>query len=355
MAENDLHEILDKLDMVSYLDREGVEYRETNGSSGDQLNVRTCPKCGGSKWKVFLNAESGLGNCFHGDCESKYNKYTFIEASIGLSGRSLIEYLKVVAHEQGWRPPRKKSEPVDKEAVELILPKSIPIPYKSKNLAYLENRNITSELASYFHLRYCIRGWFAHMVNGEEKFINFNNRVLIPIFDMNGKLVSFQGRDITGSAERKYLFPSGFASTGAYLYNAHNVKDTKRVLVGEGVFDVMAQKIALDEDEALRDVIPIGTFGKHLSASQLEEVRKLQAKGVEEVTFMWDAEKSAIEAAVASAEQVKGLGLRARIAILPKGKDPNEVPTNIVRQAYWEALPYTLINATRLLMLAKTM
>lgn len=351
---NEIEEVLQKLDIASYLDREGVEYRETTGSSGDQLNLRTCPLCGGSKWKVFLNAESGLGNCFHGDCDKKFNKLSFIKAHIGLGGRDLMNHIKNAGLEQGWRPPRKRSEPVKLNSGALVLPNSIELPYKGKNLAYLDNRGITADIAKYFNLLFCLKGWFKYQIDGRDTFMNFDNRVIIPIFNINGELVSFQGRDITGQAEKKYLFPTGFAVTGSYLYNAHNVKDTARICVGEGVFDVMAIKIAFDEDQSMRDIIPIGTFGKHLSLNQEGEFLKLKEKGIREVTFMWDGEIGAIDAAIDNASRLKQHGFNVRIALLPKDKDPNEVASKVVRDAFYSAMPLTLDNVVKIKMLARS-
>lgn len=339
--------------MAAYLDREGIDYVETNGSSGEQLNVRTCPCCGGSKGKVFLNAESGLGNCFHGDCEVKFNKFKFIKAHTKLSGAPLYEHIKHVATEMGWRPPRKRSEPVKLDSDALVLPNSFALPLNGKNLQYLTNRNITNDISTYFNLRFCLKGWFKYRFDEKDAFMNFSNRVIIPIFDIDGNLVSFQGRDITNKAEKKYLFPPGFAVTGSHLFNAHNVKETSRIIFGEGVFDVMAQKIALDQDETMRDIVPVGTFGKHLSLNQFDVVLKLKERGVKEITFMWDGEKQAIDDAVAAAIQVRGLGLSARVAVLPKGKDPNEVAASVVRQAYRDALPITLENAIKIKMLSR--
>jgi DNA primase len=112
-------------------------------------------------------------------------------------------------------------------------------------------------------------------------------------------------------------------------------------VIGEGAFDVMAIKIAIDADPALRDVVPVGSFGKHLSDggddSQLGKLVRLKEHGLREVTFMWDGEKKATQDAVKAAMKVRGLGLVARIAFLPRDKDPNEVPPNVVREAFWRA------------------
>ncbi len=340
-----LGEILDKLEIDAYLDREGIEYRETRGSRGVQLNVRECPVCGGDKWKVFLNAETGLGNCFSGSCEAKFNKYGFIKAHTGLAGRDLFNHIEAVGEEIGWRPARKSASTFKSDLKDLIIPKSIPLPHEGRNMKYLENRGIGIDIVRYFKLRYCQKGYFKYRIGEEEKFMPFHKRIIIPIFDNDGKMVSFQGRDITGEQEKKYLFPPGFASTGEFVYNGHNVIDTKRIVVGEGVFDVMALKIALDGDESLRDVVPVGTFGKHLSDDQLLRFQEFKERGVTRVTFMWDGEIKATDDAVDSALKVRALGLKTMIAMLPNDKDPNEVSADVVRAAYYGAKELTLANA----------
>lgn len=355
--DHELDDAIETLTPDGYLDYEGITYRRTTGSRGEQLNLKDCPVCGGSEWKVYLNAESGLGNCFHGSCEAKFNKFTFIKAHSGLLGGALVAHIKQLAKELGWAPRKVATAvPVQPIKGELKLPASFPIPHEGKNLLYLEKRGVTPDIAQYFHLRYCLDGFFEYPSPGGRVIRqNYSRRVIIPIFDLDGKFVSFQGRDITGEAEKKYLFPPGYASTGAHLYNGQNVAvGTTRVLVGEGAFDVIAQKIALDGDMSLRDIVPIGTFGKHLSEgnddSQLAKFLLLRERGVKEVTFMWDAEKQALEDAVKAGLLLRSMGFVVRIALLPPGKDPNEVPAAVVRKAYYEATALTKLSAVKLLM-----
>lgn len=351
--DTELSNALESFSPSDYLDSEGIEYRNTTGTRGEQLNVKCCPKCGGSKWKVYLSAESGLGNCFHGDCEAKFNKYSFIKAHTGLEGGELKDYIKNFAKQFDWLPKVKKVETV-KKAVELVIPDSFEIPFEGRHLNYLENRGVSAGLAKYFNLRYCKSGVFYYFApDGGVALQSYDKRVIIPIYDIDGNLVSFQGRDVTGEADKKYLFPPGFAATGAHLYNAHRVKNgTKRVLVGEGAFDVIAQKIALISNPDLREVEAIGTFGKHLSAgetnSQLQKFVVLRERGVEEVTIMWDGEPQALSDALNAGQLLIGLGFQVRIALLPLGKDPNEVDKSIVIKAYIDALPLNKLTALKL-------
>lgn len=342
---NDFEEVLEAIDMAGWLDSQGIDYRETRGARGLQLNVRECPMCGSSSWKVYLNADSGLGNCFAGDHPpgKNYTKFRFIQEALGLSGAEAAEHVRTYALAQGWRPPKVDSVPVSANTT-WQMPASIALPHKGRLIHYLSNRGITPEMARYFHLRYApIGAYFKYMGPQGPAFQDYGQRVLIPIFDLDGRLTTFQGRDITGTAARKYLFPPGISASGTQLYNGLNVTPgTRRVVVGEGAFDVIAIKMALDEDPDLRDVVPIGTFGKHLSAgdhdSQLEKFARLKReRGLEELTIMWDGEIVATDDAIEAGRLLKGLGLRVRIALLPFDKDPNEVPPSVVREAFYAA------------------
>jgi DNA primase len=343
---DDLNELLDRVDMAAYLDREGLSYRETHGRSGQQLNVRECPTCGNHDWKVYLNAETGVGNCFGGSHpadERIFTKYRFIAAHLGKpKAGAVVEHVRIFAKEMGWRPARRVSAKVENTPAQWALPQHIALPHNGQNIPYLENRGIGSDLAAYFHLGYCPKGsYFRYQTEQGWQFQDYGRRILIPVYDLDGKVATFQGRDVAGTAEKKYLFPPGIDGSGVHLFNGLNVRDTKRIVVGEGAFDVAATKIALDGDQDLRDVVPVGTFGKHLSSgsenSQLAKFMTLKERGVEEITMMWDGEVQATDDAVEAGMMLASNGFRVRVAMLPPGCDPNEVPAEVVRAAFYQA------------------
>jgi DNA primase len=337
---NPIAEILEEIDVETWLDRESIDYRKTRGSRGTQLNVKECPSCGNDRYKVYIGAETGLGNCFA--CGAKYNRWKWAAAlNPNMQNGQVADYLKGVAREQGWRPAKRTTAAVSLDT--LKIPASYPIPIEGKNLAYLENRSITIPVAEYFHLRYCHQGFFEYTLpDGRKTRQVYDRRVIIPVFDMTGSLVSFQGRDVTDQQEKKYLFPPGFSSTGSHLYNGQNAMGAASIAIGEGAFDVFALKIALDAEPDTRAVVPVGSFGKHLSHgddnSQLAKLVALKALGLKMVTFVWDGEPKAIDAAIEAALLVKRYGLVTRVAILPAGKDPNEVAPSVVRSAYRKAV-----------------
>ncbi len=349
-------EIRENLDLEFFFDRESLSYKMGRGASGMQINAKDCPACGDSRWRVYLNAESGVGNCFV--CNAPFNKTTFIKQTLGHERwPETIKVCQEVMREQGWRPKRIASVAV--EHGDVVLPCSMELPTEDgENLQYLENRGITAEYARYFRFRYCEYGfWKTREDDGTSKIQRFDNRVIIPVYDLDGTLKTFQGRDLAppltaeqkadGFIERKYLFPKGLPGTGRYLYNGQNVIMTDEIVMGEGAFDVAAIKIAFDEDVNLRRVVPVGSFGKHLSYGsptgddQIGRLVILRRQGVKKLTVMWDGEPKALIAALDAAKLANSIGLQAYIALLPEGKDPNEVTGDVVRAAYYQAQRWT--------------
>lgn len=349
-----IESVLEKVDMEYWLNREMIEYKIARGSRGIQLHIKECPVCGNSKWKVYMNQDSGLGNCFHGDCETKFSKWTFIKASLGnFSNREVFDHIASVVEEQGFTVKRTEYAPIARG--DLKLPKSIPLPIEGRNLKYLIQRGISVETTKAFGLRICKKGWFTYNDHeGKESYQNFSKRVIIPIYDLNNELVSYQGRDITGTSEKKYLFPNGYASTGSILYNGQNAYGYTDICIGEGVFDVMAIFQAFQDDPVLCNVGVIGSFGKHLSHgdehSQLSQILMLKDAGLKRVTFMWDGEKVALNDAIEAALMVHSCGLIARVARLPNDKDPNEVEAQVVRDAFLNARVINTAEAIKMKM-----
>lgn len=350
-----MEDLFDRILMEDILDREGLDYKLSHGASGEQLNVCECPFCGGTEWKVFINRETGLGNCFHGSCQERFNLYGFVKRMLENNGGGKpIAYLKQVAKEQGWRPERKTIVDVETNAATTwSLPSNISLPDKNgKHLPYLQDRGIDAETARFFDLRYCHAGWYAYKKSdGSDGAMNFSRRVIIPIYDIDGDMVTFQGRDITGEADRKYLFPAGLPGTSRFLYNAFRHQRKKHVVLNEGVMDVIATHNALRETHP--EIGVIGSFGIELSTGRdgLDQVSRLldmKDQGLRYVTIMWDGEKGAFQAALKAAKTVRSIGLKARIACLPAGQDPGEADPRDIRKAFDEAITIDNTSALRL-------
>lgn len=355
-SSSELREQLSELDFEQWAQTEGVVYRKTVGKHGREMNVRECPTCGNRDWKVYFNPNTKVGVCFAGSHpqDKQFNAFVFIKEYTGLSGRDLNRYIETQLLEQGWKPKKEaKLESAVKLSEEIFLPLNIPLPLEDGRIPdYLMERNISPELCRYFDIRFSIDGLhtYTNPDNGQLGMQDFSMRILIPVYDLAGKMATFQGRDVTGLASRKYLFPSTLPASGRFLYNGHNALGKSAVVVGEGAFDVWAIKRALFSDDTLRDYVePIGTFGMHLSGGTSVEQQDqfgaflaLKAAGLQSVVMMWDTEKDAMKNTIAAAKKLSSIGLRVKIAYLGReGQDPGESTNAQILKAYYTAMPFS--------------
>lgn len=358
---SDLDEVLEQIDAEWLLQREGVAYKESYGRSGRQLNIRECPFCHKKEYRVYINAETMVGNCFSGGCPQKtWSKWTFLKGLLGLEGRQLVLALHELAREQGWRP--KVQTPLTiQDLNELSIPKSTPAWEMDPPVEYLARRGVFADLCEYFQLYWSENGaWEYADPRGFTGKQDYSNRIIIPVFDLDGTLVSFQGRDTTGQAEQRYLFPPGFASAGSYLYNGYRVEEgVKTLVICEGVFDVIHAKAALN-GAGMKDHEPVGTFGMHLSTGnptgddQMGRLRKLKReKGVTDIVFLWDGEQKALNAAADHCLALTAHGFNCRVAMTPDGTDPGSLYHHVIVETVKSAPPCrSRIEALRIKQLA---
>ena len=193
---------------------------------------------------------------------------------------------------------------------------------------YLASRNITKEMIEHFSLQYAIKNLNIKFPNGEERQYKTKYRIVIPIFDLHGGMISWQARDTTGHAKNKYLFPPEFKSA-EYLYNASGIPESPEYLIiSEGVFDVFGWWRA-----GFRNVV--ATFGKKISEYQIDLIKKINPK----VIFIaWDAD--ALMKKYEFCEKYSYLFNDIRILELPSNLDSDECSVETLVSAFQDAYHY---------------
>ncbi len=162
------------------------------------------------------------------------------------------------------------------------------------------------------------------LINVEEKtpYDRFRGRLIIPIRDPRGRVIAFGGR-ILGAGEPKYLNSpdTPLFDKGRTLYNldraAQVARKAGRLIVVEGYMDV----IALAQAGITEVVAPLGTA---LTEAQLERLWRV----VDVPVLCLDGDSAGKKAAVRAAERALPLlapGRSLSIAMLPAGKDPDDV------------------------------
>ena len=162
------------------------------------------------------------------------------------------------------------------------------------------------------------------MMRGEDgtAYPVFRNRIMIPVHDQRGRIVSFGGR-IFGSGEPKYK--NGPATElfdkGRMLFNLHRAAPAahreKRLLIVEGYFDV----IALAGAGIHGAVAPMGTA---LTPAQIALAWRVHQCP----TLMFDGDAAGIAAARRAAETALpgvGPGQSITVALCGAGLDPDDL------------------------------
>ncbi|TAL26925.1 MAG: DNA primase [Nitrospirae bacterium] len=209
---------------------------------------------------------------------------------------------------------------------------------KSKTAgSYLAGRGITGEMIEAFSLGYADKEWksiYEHLrakgfdeplivqsglvFSGEKGLYDmFRNRLIFPIFNVQGDAVAFGGRAIDDSMP-KYLNSSEtpLFKKGETLYALNAAKDEIRkkdyVMVAEGYLDVI-----MCHQHGFKNVIaPLGTA---LTAGHLHKLGRFTKK----VLLVFDGDAAGISAAKRSIALLYEHGFKSKVLLLPEGDDPD--------------------------------
>lgn len=148
----------------------------------------------------------------------------------------------------------------------------------------------------------------------------FRGRLTFPIFDEGKRIIAFGGRLIgVGAPGQPKYINSGdtpLYSKRRVLYGMHAAKDafskgSPAVLV-EGYLDVIACHNA-----GVRGAV--ASLGTALS----EDHAKMLSRWVQEVVVLYDADEAGEKAAERANELLSQQGVKTRVALMPKGEDPD--------------------------------
>jgi DNA primase len=161
--------------------------------------------------------------------------------------------------------------------------------------------------------------------DGASPYDRFRDRIMFPIADGRGRVISFGGRAMDPSASAKYLngSDSPLFDKGRVLYG---LAEARRLLhagpadgalvVVEGYMDVIACQRS--------EVASVAAMGTSLTESQIEMLWRLHA----EPTLCFDGDRAGRQAASRAIDRALPLlkaGRSLRFAIVTGGKDPDDV------------------------------
>lgn len=203
---------------------------------------------------------------------------------------------------------------------------------------YLKNRGVNSQTNQLFQLGYAKQqrrdlvkaatheGWAVHqlvdagLIKNEEQGPQdrFWNRILFPIYNAQGMPVGFGGRALSDEHQPKYL---NSPTTVLYdksriLFNLDKARQSisrkQSAILVEGYMDVL-----MLHQHGIENVI--ASSGTSLS----EEHAALLKRYTPEVVIVFDGDASGLQAAQRGLHRLIGEEIRVRIALMPKGDDPD--------------------------------
>ena len=216
----------------------------------------------------------------------------------------------------------------------------INTPYGAEGLRYLKGRGIGEDTVNGFRLGFApdsfdklhsafskrgVReelllagGLVAERKNGNGVYDRFRNRVMIPIADERGRVVGFGGRVLDDSVpkylnspetllfnKRKLLFGIDRAKTA--------IREAGAAILVEGYMDAISLAAA-----------GIGNVVASLGTAFTVEQCRLILRYAPEIYFCYDSDEAGQKATIRAISIVRETGARARVLIVPDGKDPDE-------------------------------
>ncbi len=208
-----------------------------------------------------------------------------------------------------------------------------------QGLSYFLNRGLTKKTMAQFQLGYAPneerlltnfllkRGFsaddlmmsgVAHVgVTGELR-DRYRQRVMFPIWDLQGRVIGFGARTL-GDEQPKYLNTSEteLFHKGRILYGIakarQKIRQTGQVILLEGYMDV----ISFNKHGITNAVAGLGTA---LTPEQAGLIKRVG----EEALLLYDGDAAGQKAAMRSLQVLKEVGIDVRVVELPNGKDPDE-------------------------------
>lgn len=155
--------------------------------------------------------------------------------------------------------------------------------------------------------------------NGNNIYDIYKNRIMFPLYDLEGNVVGFSGRIYNQKSESKYINTkeTEIFKKGELLYNYHIAKKEarkeKNIIVVEGFMDVIRLS-------TIGIINVVATMGTAVTKYQLNLIQKLAPN----ITLMFDGDKAGEKATNAFIELANGNDSNIKVVRLEDNLDPDE-------------------------------
>lgn len=256
-----------------------LSFQEALESLADQLGIKMRSRSGGKRIPI-LEALSKLADYYHGNLMKSQAARDYL-AKRGINEKTVDEF----------------------------------------NLGYSEKVSYTQEFAKRLgvplDLLFSI-GLFKMRNNGIYDI--FRGRIVVPILDVNNKVIGFGGRGLESDVLPKYLNSpeSGVFSKRSVLYGLDkarkHIADRDEALIVEGYFDLISLHQA-----GVRNVV--ATLGTSITEEQVSKLRNY----TERITLMLDGDEAGVKSTLRLIGLFGEMGVTGKMVVLPEAHDPDSL------------------------------
>ena len=341
------------------------DMRKSNMAKGDWW--APCPFHQEKSASFHVDDRKGFYYCF--GCHAKGDLFRFLQER---DGKTFIEAVETIAQIAGIPVPQRERTGTPKpddaahlfpllEAALLFYRDKLATANGSTARDYLAGRGIAEEAQRRWDLGYAphtstlvdhfvskgvplnrlVEAGLAIAEAGKPARDRFRDRLMIPIRDHRGRVVSFGGRTLPGSASAKYINgpQTAIFDKGRTLFNYSAARSAAAhghpVVVAEGYLDV----ISMVEAGYAATVAPLGTA---VTPAQITALLKI----TDEPVFALDGDPAGLRSAhrvIDTSLPLLTAGKGIRFAMLPDGRDPDDLirsgNTDVLQALILQSLP----------------
>lgn len=297
-----------------------------------------CPFHDDSNPSLCVSREKQIYTCF--SCHATGNVYTFLMNYEHMEFKEVLKYLgeKVGVDVAGINIKRK-----DTKFEKLYEAYQFSLKYYENNLhtkfgetarKYLASRKIDDELIKEFQIglsldtrddltklllnkKYELKTLNSIGLSVDDRDI-YIDRIMFPLYDVNGRVVGFSGRIYKDNSKNKYLNTkeTSIFKKGQLLYHYHIAKEEcrtkKSVIIMEGFMDIIrASSIGVKNTIAL--------MGTAMTHEQVNLIKKLSKN----VILCLDGDSAGVKATLSIGETLQNSGFSVKVLSLPDPDDPD--------------------------------
>jgi len=330
--QNLFNEIREKIDIVDLIG----EYVPLVQKGRNYFGV--CPFHNDTNPSMSVSREKQIYKCF--SCGASGNIFTFVRDYEHVDMRDALE---ILANKAGVTLSNnniaRKTTKYDKfyeiyDLANKFYQNNINTKEGINAKEYLKNRNINEDIIKEFEIGLSLdsmdsltklltkKGYddltldrLGLSSNNHDLFIN---RIMVPIQDMNGRVVAFSGRVYNKKSDHKYVNTkeTEIFKKGTILYNYHRAKEearrSKYVIIMEGYMDVFRASSV-----GFKNVVAI--MGTALTLEQTNLVKKLSNN----VYLCLDGDNPGQKAMLSVGAELEKAGVNVKIILLTNDEDPD--------------------------------